>query len=221
MKNIKIYIVTLGLLTAVVSCDNLQDLNVNPSFPVDVSAQALMPPIQQQMAVGLQFDNRYLGRYVQYFSNATAGNEWDRYGYVANNDQGGEIWKMAYFSLGLNITRMQEKAVAEERHDITGMAKVIRAWSWQVATDYHSELIDFDQAFTQRMSFDYVGQEKVYAEILRLINEGVTDLARTDGKVSASLTATLSDFLTVNLNKSVSIFLPSVNRTAVFIFSIK
>jgi hypothetical protein len=189
MKNIKKYIAALGLLTAVVSCDNLQDLNVNPSFPVDVSAQSLLPPIEQQMAVGLQFDNRYLGRYVQYFSNATSGNEWDRYGYVANSDQGGEIWKMAYFTLGLNITRMQEKAVAEERHDITGISKVIRAWSWQVATDYHSELIDFDQAFTQRMSFDYVGQEKVYAEVLRLINEGVVDLARTDGKVSASYAA--------------------------------
>lgn len=189
MKNIKKYIATLGLLTAVVSCDNLQDLNVNPSFPVDVSAQALMPPIQQQMAVGLQFDNRYLGRYVQYFSNATAGNEWDRFGYVANNDQGGDIWKMAYYTLGLNVTRLQEKAVAEERHDITGMAKVIRAWSWQVATDYHSELIDFDQAFTQRMSFDYVAQDKVYAEVLRLVNEGVVDLARTDGKVSASYAA--------------------------------
>lgn len=189
MKNIKKYIATLGLLTAVVSCDNLQDLNVNPSFPVDVSAQALLPPIEQQMAVGLQFDNRYLGRYVQYFSNATSGNEWDRFGYVANNDQGGDIWKMAYFTLGLNITRLQEKAVAEERHDITGMAKVIRAWSWQVATDYHSELIDFDQAFTQRMSFDYVAQDKVYAEVLRLLNEGVADLARTDGKVSASYAA--------------------------------
>jgi hypothetical protein len=189
MKNIKKYITALGLLTAVVSCDNLQDLNVNPSFPVDVSTQALLPPIEQQMAVGLQFDNRYLGRYVQYFSNATSGNEWDRLGYVANNDQGGEIWKMAYFSIGLNLTRMQEKAVAEERHDITGISKVIRAWSWQVATDYHSELIDFDQAFTQRMSFDYVGQEKVYAEVLRLINEGVADLSRTDGKVSASYAA--------------------------------
>lgn len=189
MKNIKKYIVAIGLLTVVVSCDNLQDLNVNPSFPVDVSAQALMPPIEQQMAVGLQFDNRYLGRYVQYFSNATTGNEWDRYGYIANNDQGGEIWKMAYFAIGLNLTRMQEKAVAEERHDITGISKVIRAWCWQVATDYHSELIDFDQTFTQRLSFDYVGQEKVYAEVLRLINEGVVDLARTDGKVSTTYTA--------------------------------
>lgn len=189
MKNIKKYIAAIGLLTIVVSCDNLQDLNENPSFPVDVSAQALMPPIEQQMAVGLQFDNRYLGRYVQYFSNATTGNDWDRYGYTANNDAGGEIWKMAYFSIGLNLTRMQEKAVAEERHDITGISKVIRAWSWQVATDYHSELIDFDQAFTQRMSFDYVGQEQVYAEVLRLINEGVVDLARTDGKVSSTYTA--------------------------------
>ena len=49
MKNIKKYITALGLLTAVVSCDNLQDLNVNPSFPVDVSTQALLPPIEQQM----------------------------------------------------------------------------------------------------------------------------------------------------------------------------
>ena len=81
-------------------------------------------------------------------------------GYHANNDAGGDIWKMAYFAIGLNLTKMQEKAVAEERHDITGISKVIRAWSWQVATDYHSELIDFDQVFTQRMSFDYVRSRK-------------------------------------------------------------
>ena len=189
MKKIKKYIAALGFITAVVSCDNLQDLNVNPSFPVDVPSQSLMAPIQQQMARGLQFDNRFLGRYVQYFSNATTGNEWDRLGYIANNDQGGEIWRSAYFGIGLNLVRMQEKSVVEERHDITGIAKVIQAWSWQVATDYHSELIAFDQVFTQRMSFDYVAQDKVYAEVLRLINEGVTDLARTDGFVSASYTA--------------------------------
>ena len=32
-------------------------------------------------------------------------------------------------------------------------------------------------------------QEKVYAEVLRLLNEGVADLARTDGKVSSTYTA--------------------------------
>ena len=188
MKNIKKYITAISLLTAVTSCDNLQDLNVNPSFPTDVSGQSLLPPIQQQMARGLQWDNRFLGRYVQYFSNATTGNEWDRFGYVPNNDQSGEIWRMTYFALGLNVTNMQEKALTDKRYDIVGIAKVIRAWSWQVTTDYHSELIDFDQVFTQRTSYDFVGQEKAYREVLRLINEGVADLARTDGQVSAAYT---------------------------------
>ena len=192
MKNIKTYIAALGLVATMISCNDLEDINVNPSFPVDVSAPALMPPIEQQMAVGLQFDNRCLGRYTQNFSIATAGaagSEWDRFGYQSNSDTGGEIWKMAYFSIGLNLTKLQEKAVSEQRHDITGIAKVIRAWTWQVATDYHSELIDFDQVFTSRLSFDYVPQEKVYAEVVRLLNEGLTDLNRTDGNVSQTYTA--------------------------------
>ena len=192
MKNIKTYIAALGLVATMISCNDLEDINVNPSFPVDVSAPALLPPIEQQMAVGLQFDNRCLGRYTQNFSTATAGavgSEWDRFGYQSNSDTGGEIWKMAYFSIGLNLTKLQEKAVSEQRHDITGIAKVIRAWSWQVATDYHSELINFDQVFTSRLSFDYVPQEQVYAEVVRLLNEGLTDLNRTDGNVSQTYTA--------------------------------
>ncbi|RXM46934.1 hypothetical protein BOW57_01260 [Flavobacterium sp. YO64] len=192
MKNIKTYIAALGLVATMISCNDLEDINVNPSFPVDVSAPALLPPIEQQMAVGLQFDNRCLGRYTQNFSTATAGavgSEWDRFGYQSNSDTGGEIWKMAYFSIGLNLTKLQEKAVSEQRHDITGIAKVIRAWTWQVATDYHSELINFDQVFTSRLSFDYVPQEQVYAEVVRLLNEGLIDLNRTDGSVSQTYTA--------------------------------
>jgi hypothetical protein len=46
MKNIKKYIVAFGLIAIIVSCENLDELNVNPSFPVDVSATALMPPIE-------------------------------------------------------------------------------------------------------------------------------------------------------------------------------
>jgi hypothetical protein len=184
MKNIKKYIAVLGLMISASSCNDLQELNVNPSFPVDVTAVSLMSPIQQQMARGLQFDNRYLGRYIQNFSNTTTGNPWDRFGYVGNSDQAGEIWRMTYFAIGLNLTKMQEKATAEQRHDITGISKVIRAWSWQVTTDYHSEVIDFDQVFTQRLSYDYTSQEKAYAEVVKLLNQGIIDLSRTDGAVS-------------------------------------
>lgn len=182
MKNIFKY--TLLATIALTSCEDITDLNVNPSFPEEVQTIALMPSIEQQMAQGIEFDTRFLGRYTQNFSNLTAGNEWDRYGYTPNSDAGGEIWRMAYFGIGLNLTRVNETAAAENRYDILGFSKIVRAWSWQVATDYHSELIDFNQVFTPRLTFDYATQEKSYQEVVKLINEGIVDLSRTDGLVS-------------------------------------
>jgi Starch-binding associating with outer membrane len=184
MKNIIKYTIVLATTAILSSCDNITDLNSNPSFPDEVQTIALMPSIEQQMAQGIQFDTRFLGRYTQYFSNVTTGNEWDRYGYVPASDAGGEIWRMTYFGIGLNLSKVAEKAQDEKRYDILGFSKVVRAWSWQVTTDYSSELIDFDQVFTSRLTFDYVPQQESYAEVVRLLEAGIVDLARTDGLVS-------------------------------------
>jgi Starch-binding associating with outer membrane len=187
MKTIKKIIGFLCVVSLLSSCDNLTDLNENPSFPTDVSAIALLPAIEQQMAVGLQFDTRAIGPYTQYLSGTTAfstASNWERYGYTPASDFGGEIWKMAYFAIGLNLSRVLEKAEEEKRYDILGAGKVIRAWSWQVATDYHSELIDFNQVFTQRQTFDYVSQETTYGVTKALLLEGIAELNRTDGLVS-------------------------------------
>jgi Starch-binding associating with outer membrane len=184
MKNVIKYTIVLAAIAILSSCENITDLNSNPSFPDEVQTIALMPSIEQQMAQGIQFDTRFLGRYTQYFSNSTSGNEWDRYGYVPASDAGGEIWKMAYFGVGLNLVKVEEKAKEEQRYDVVGFSKVVKAWSWQVTTDYSSELIDFNQVFTSRLTFDYVPQEQSYAEVVRLLNEGIVDLNRTDGLVS-------------------------------------
>jgi hypothetical protein len=184
MKNILKYTLVLAFMTVIFSCENITDLNTNESFPEDVQSIALMPPIQQQMAQGIQFDSRFLGRYIQNFSNTISGNEWDRYGYVPASDAGGEIWRMTYFGIGRNLLEVKNKAEAEQRYDILGFSKVVRAWSWQVATDYHGDVIDFDQVFTERLTFDYSSQERAYAEVVKLLEEGILDLGRTDGSVS-------------------------------------
>ena len=174
----------LATAIALFSCDNLTDLNVNPSFPVDVQTIALMPNIQQQMAQGIQFDTRFVGRYTQYFSNVTSGNEWDTMGYQANSDAGGEIWRAVYFGIGLNLSKLQETAETEKRYDILGFAKVVRAWSWQTATDYHGDLIKFDQVFTPQLTYDYDTQQTAYSVAMGLLTAGIADLSRTDGLVS-------------------------------------
>lgn len=183
---IKAFLVAAGFACAAIGCENITDLNINPSFPTEVSPIGLIAPIQQQMAVGLQFDSRYLGSYTQYHSVASAGNSWDRLGYVQNSDAGGEIWKMVYFSMGLNITKLQEGALAAQRYDILGASKAMRAWSWQVATDYHGDVLKFDQVFTKRLTFDYDNQQTAYEEVQKVCNDALVDLARTDGGVNAS-----------------------------------
>jgi hypothetical protein len=191
MKNITKYIAVSVATLLFTACnrDEIADVNINPSFPTVTEPIYLLPNIQASMALGIQYDARYLGKYIQNFSHTTANYIWDQYGYSANSDAGGEIWKMAYYSIGLNLTQAMDVAKKNERYDIVGLSKAIRAWTWQVSTDYHSDLIKFDQVFTSRLTFDYGTQEDAYKEVVRLAKEGIVDLERTDGKSEASYTA--------------------------------
>lgn len=190
MKNIiiKSTLILSAIFFASCNRDEIAELNNNPSFPTEVEAIYLMPSIEAQMALGIQFDSRFLGKYTQYFSHATAGDQWDLYGYNANSDAAGEIWKMAYFSIGKNLSNAQAEAEKNQRYDIVGIMKIIRAWTWQTTTDYSSNLIKFDQVFTQRLTFDYGTQEEAYAEVVRLAKEGILDLQRTDGNSNTNYT---------------------------------
>ncbi len=190
MKNITKYIAVTALTLFITACnrDEIADLNVNPSFPTQVEPIYLLPQIDAQMGISLQFDARFLGKYIQNFSQNASGNTWDRYGYDAASDNCGETWKMAYYSLGLNVSNVISSAEAAQRYDIQGMGKVIKGWSWQAATNMHSDLIKFDQVFTQRLTFDYGTQQEAYAEVKRLALEGIADMQRTDGKSDANYT---------------------------------
>jgi len=190
MKNITKYIAVTVITLFITACnrDEIANVNINPSFPTVVEPVYLLPQIEAQMGISLQFDARYLGKYVQYFSHSSSGDNWDRYGYNAASDACGETWKMAYYSLGLNVSNVISTAEADQRYDIQGMGKVIKGWSWQAATDMHSDLIKFDQVFTQRLTFDYGTQQEAYAEVQRLALEGIADMERTDGKSDANYT---------------------------------
>ena len=191
MKNIKKYIAVVISTLCLTACnrDEIADVNINPSFPVSVEPIYLLPQIQAYMATGVQFDARLLGKYTQNFSHSTAGYVYDQYGFITGSDNGGEIWKMAYYSIGLNLVNVITEAEKAQRYDIQGMGKVIKGWTWQAATDYHSDLIKFDQVFTARLTFDYGTQQEAYAEVERLALEGISDMERTDVKYDMSYTA--------------------------------
>lgn len=163
MKRIQITILAfLVLLTS--GCKKWLDVNTDPANPQVGSAEVLLSPIQFQMANNLATDYRMLFKYVQYWGSQAADNLWDMHGYEAN-DNGGSIWRMTYVNLGPNLELLIQDAVEKEKWTYAGIGYAIKAWAFQVATDYHGPLI-LDQAFdTTRLFFNYQDQPDVYARV--------------------------------------------------------
>jgi hypothetical protein len=177
----------VGALTITSSCKNFLDVNENPNAPQTVSPSLYLPAILHWMSTSEQFDAIYMGRYTQNWtlpSGSTTPNTWDRMGYDAGLDRGGQLWRDVYWSLGQNLIDMMTKAEAEQRWDLLGIGYTAKAWGWLKVTDQTGELI-IKQAFDQtRFSFDYDTQEFAYTEILRLLDEAIKNLQRTDGAVN-------------------------------------
>ena len=166
------------------SCSDYLDINYDPSFPQTATSASILPPLFAQIVRGESFDARYVGQYVQNWASTAVNNAWDAHGYVPNSDAAGEMWRQHYWAIGKNIDLIIEQATAAEQWDYVGVAKAIRAWSWQTSTDVYGEMILKQAWEPNRYIFDFDSQEDVYAEVRRLCEEALVDLARTDGKVS-------------------------------------
>jgi hypothetical protein len=186
MKKLQIISLVTLLGVGLTSCEKYLDVNFDPSFPQVSQGFALLPPMIGQMSRAEAFDGRFAGQYCQYWLASASGNVWDRQGYAAGSDNGGEMWRSHYWSIGKNVDLVIEDAVAKQQWDYSGVAKAIRAWGWQSTTDANGEMILKQAWEPNRYVFEYDSQEDVYKEVVRLSTEALTDLNRTDGAVSAA-----------------------------------
>jgi hypothetical protein len=185
MKKIKIII--LGLAFTATACSDYLDVNQNPSFPQTATAESMLMPILQEMVAGEVFDSRFIGKYVQNFSQVTANDVWDQHGYNIGSDNGAQIWRNHYWAIGTNIDLIIEDAEANQKWWFTGVAKAIRAWSWQTLTDYHGEVILTQAWEPGRYVFDYDTQDLVYAEVKKLCEEAIVALDKDDQSATLKL----------------------------------
>lgn len=188
MKKI-LFIALLGI-TGMTGCQKYLDININPNYPQVITPNLYLPSILSNMALGVQDDGRYLGQYIQNWVSTSANNVWDRHGHnqyaSSGQDLGGMVFRSVYWKLGLNLSEMISLAEEQERWDLAGAGKIIRAWGWQVLTDYHGEMIVSEAFDLNRRVFNYDTQPYIYEEVVRLCQEGIADLERTDGAVSQS-----------------------------------
>lgn len=173
-------------------CEKFLDINENPNAPQVVSPNLYMAPIVHWMATSPQFDGRFVGRYNQEWtlpSASTTASTWDRMGYDPSSDNGGQLWRDVYWSIGQNLVDLMAKSEAEKRYDLLGFGYMVKAWGWLMLTQMHGELIIKEALDQTRFTFDYDSQEFAYQEIFRLLDSATVYLSRTDGAVDQTYMA--------------------------------
>ena len=187
----KLYIVCLAVcLIFSSSCKKYLDINTNPNAPEDAAANLYLAPMLHWMVTSPQFDGRYVGRYTQnWMFLSTVVGTWERQGYDPSSDNGGQLWRDVYWTLGHNLNLMIKKAEAEKRYDLLGVGYILKAWGWQSLTDLHGEIIIKEAPDATKTAFNYDTQEFAYSEVKRLLELAITNLQRTDGFVNQSYLA--------------------------------
>lgn len=182
MKRIFNLIMVVAVLITFSGCEDYLDVNDNPNGPDQLlQPELFLPQIQAELAVGVQWDGRFTGFYTQNWIYSSGEN------YSLNlhsnplSDSYSQLWRAVYFSMGYNLSDMIRSGELNEKYDFVGVGYILRAYGWQMLTDYHGPVIVTEAFDSDRRVFDYDDQEVVYAEIQRLLSLGIENLERTDG----------------------------------------
>ncbi|RYZ28953.1 MAG: SusD/RagB family nutrient-binding outer membrane lipoprotein [Chitinophagaceae bacterium] len=191
MKLSKIYILA-AMILCFSSCKKWLDINEDPANPQVATGEVLLSPIQYQMANNVANDYRFVFKYVQFWANQNADPNWEKHAYESGSDNGGSIWRMTYFNLGKNLELMIQDGVDNGKYSFAGIGYAIKAWAYQMTTDYHGPII-LDQALDdERISYNYQDQPEVYEKVREWARMALFYLDKADAKDYSSVLSGIS-----------------------------
>ncbi len=164
MKNRNKILITAVLVISMVSvgCKKFLDVNLDQANPQNPTNASIFPAMLGNIHRGVQYDARYLGKYIQFWLSTSSGDNYDRHGWAGASDVTGDIWRQTYFGLGKNLNYIIAQGIKQEQYDFVAASYALKAYMFQLATDYHGDII-FSQAFDEtKFYFDYDDQATVY-----------------------------------------------------------
>lgn len=168
----------VGLILCVFSCQ-LQEVNQNPNNPEDVPIGTLLTSAEVVMSYAIGSDAaQYTGVFTQQIG-AVGGDIAAADNYNAGSDRFDVLWTSLYANSGQDLIRIIDKATGLDAPRYSGIAKILLATTLGNLTDLFGD-IPYAEAFkgTANISPRYDQQEKVYAEIQKLLDEGIAELAK-------------------------------------------
>jgi hypothetical protein len=180
-----IYILAILLLNS--GCKKFIDVNQDPNRPIDVQEALILAPVEISIAHSIMsgsggFAPQLSQHYMQTIAlNQPVPNEGT---YLLNNGNLDGDWSNIYVTNMNNLRNMNSKAEAAGNYNYAGIAKILTAFCLGTATDWWGD-VPYSEAFQGSAKFTpkYDAQEDVYNTMQTLIDNGIADIGKAEGKI--------------------------------------
>jgi len=161
------------------SCDDYFDLSTNPNQVSNPPLSAMLTTATHKTGMNSYDVGSLVAPYVQYTANPSAGGSSDTYQIV---DYSG-TWDALYYAMA-DITDMKTAAIAQGSSEYLGVANVLLSYHLTLVSDLWGDA-PFAEAFDPtKLTVTYESEEDLYATSLRLLDEAITELSKTDATLN-------------------------------------
>lgn len=179
-KKSLLYAIASAVLLSVgaTSCDDYLDVNRNTDAPDYVEGYLYLAGIEQAYNE-IYYDLRAVAPITQMMGTSSYTSFASHF-YSKGSDAGGMVWRMVYWSQGMNLENMIDQSVKAENWTLAGMGLAMKAFSWDLLTKQHGE-VPMKEAFVPGLtSHHYDYQEEIYPQVRAWAKQAIEYLEKDD-----------------------------------------
>jgi hypothetical protein len=174
----KRYLLLIALLIAFSGCENYFNLNENPNLVSNPPLPSLLSTTTQKTALNSQRVGYITSYFVQYLASPGAGGSTDTY----QDTDYTSTWDAIYYAMA-DLYDMKRLAQEQNASDYVGVANVMLSYHLNLIMDTFGSA-PFSEAFTgDPLTPGYDTQEQLYSTALQLLNDGITELSKSNSAI--------------------------------------
>lgn len=173
----KIYLLTILVLIALVSCEDFLDVNEDPNAPIEVTPDLILPTGQMYTARYLQHDRglNHLGNMIMYNWSETFGFSWydEEFKYLVTTTFYDQLFDDAYTDALKMYADMDE--LDDDYVYYKAISKIMKAYHYQILVDLFGD-VPYSEALQRgaNPTPTYDDAAEIYTDLLDQLNEAIT-----------------------------------------------
>lgn len=183
-------IALLGLALGTGACDDTFDINTDPNNPTSASIELVLPSGQAftSFIVGGQYNivGEVLAQHMGIPQGANQYRSYDQYNFTSSQFDGRQFQGLYSGSLA-DFQNVIETGTPQNEFRMVGIAKILKAHNFQILTDLYGD-IPYSEALqgVANTTPKYDRQQDVYAALQLLLDEGIADIRKQQGRFPAT-----------------------------------